>query len=60
MWSPPNSSKDHLKITLSSHEADPSFIPELLVQAGFRLIEFYEEEVGLEKVFMHVTKGETQ
>lgn len=52
--------EDRLKVTLSSHEADPSFIPELLVQGGFRLIEFHEEEVGLEKVFMHVTKGETQ
>ncbi|MCC7373517.1 MAG: ABC transporter ATP-binding protein [Verrucomicrobiales bacterium] len=52
--------EDRLKVTLSSHDSDPTFIPELLVQAGFRLIEFYEEEVGLEKVFMHVTKGETQ
>lgn len=52
--------EDRLKVTLSSHEVDPSFIPELLIQGGFRLIEFYEDEVGLEKVFMHVTKGETQ
>ncbi|MBL9140188.1 MAG: ABC transporter ATP-binding protein [Verrucomicrobiales bacterium] len=52
--------EDRLKVTLSSHEVDPSFIPELLIQGGFRLVEFYEDEVGLEKVFMHVTKGETQ
>ncbi len=52
--------EDRLKVTLASHETDPSFIPELLVQAGVRLLEFYEDEIGLEKVFLHVTKGETQ
>jgi ABC-2 type transport system ATP-binding protein len=51
---------DRLKVTLASHDTDPSFIPETLVQRGFRLLEFYEDEVGLEKVFLHVTKGETQ
>jgi ABC-2 type transport system ATP-binding protein len=52
--------EDRIKITLASHETDPSFIPEVLVRAGVRLVEFYEDEVGLEKVFLHVTKGETQ
>ena len=51
---------DRIKIPLPSHDQDPSFIPELLVQGGVRLLEFYEDEVGLEKVFMHVTRGETQ
>ncbi len=52
--------EDRVKITLASHESDATVIPESLVQAGHRLLEFYEEEVGLEKVFLHVTKGETQ
>ncbi len=53
-------SEDRLKVTLASHATDPSIIPTTLVQNGFRLLEFYEDEVGLEKVFLHVTKGETQ
>jgi hypothetical protein len=31
-----------------------------LVRGGARLVEFREDEVGLEKVFLHVTRGETQ
>lgn len=54
------SADDRIKVTLASHDTDPSFIPEILVQNGVRMLEFYEEEVGLEKVFLHVTKGETQ
>ena len=53
-------SEDRIKITLVSHETDPSLVPSTLIQAGHRLLEFYEDEVGLEKVFLHVTKGETQ
>ena len=52
--------EDRIQITLASHDTDPSFVPECLVQGGQKLLEFYEEEVGLEKVFLHVTKGETQ
>ena len=52
--------EDRIKVTLASHDTDPSFIPERLVQGGQRLLEFYEDEIGLEKVFLHVTKGETQ
>ncbi|MGE3308479.1 MAG: ATP-binding cassette domain-containing protein [Limisphaerales bacterium] len=52
--------EDRIKITLASHDTDPTFIPESLVQGGVRLLEFYEDEMGLEKVFLHVTKGETQ
>lgn len=52
--------EDRIKITLASHDLDPSFIPETIVRHQFRLLEFYEDEVGLEKVFLHVTKGETQ
>ncbi|MCC6233425.1 MAG: ABC transporter ATP-binding protein [Verrucomicrobiales bacterium] len=51
---------DRIKVTLASHDTDPSTIPAALIQNGFRLLEFYEDEIGLEKVFLHVTKGETQ
>ncbi len=51
---------DRIKLTFSSHETDPAMVPELLVRQGIRLLEFYEDEVDLEKVFLHVTKGETQ
>lgn len=49
-----------LKITMIDHEADHSCVAEVLVNNGFRLLELREEEVGLEEVFLHVTKGETQ
>lgn len=52
--------EDLVKVTLASHDTDPSIVPETLVGQGLRLLEFYEDEVGLEKVFLHVTKGETQ
>ncbi len=52
--------EDLIKLSLLSHDTDPSFIPEALVHHGLRLVEFYEDEVGLERVFLHVTKGETQ
>ena len=38
---------------------DGSFLPERLVQAGFRLKSFKEKEVNLENVFMEITKGIT-
>jgi ABC-2 type transport system ATP-binding protein len=49
-----------LKITMIDHEADHSCVAEVLVNNGFKLLELREEEVGLEEVFLHVTKGETQ
>lgn len=49
-----------LKITMIDHEADHSCVAEVLVNHGFKLLELREEEVGLEEVFLHVTKGETQ
>ena len=49
-----------LKISMIDHEADHSCVPEVLVNHGFKLLELREEEVGLEEVFLHVTKGETQ
>ena len=40
--------------------AEFGMIAALLVPAGFRLLELRPEEVGLEEVFLRVTKGETQ
>src|SRR5262249_7404836 len=36
-----------------------SFIPERLIQAGFRLKAFKEKEINIEDVFMRITKGIT-
>jgi ABC-2 type transport system ATP-binding protein len=49
-----------LKVTLASHDTDPSIIAEALVRGGARLVEFREDELGLEEVFLRVTRGETQ
>jgi hypothetical protein len=49
-----------LKITLANHEIDHSIIADVLVRGGARLIELREDEIGLEEVFMRVTRGETQ
>ena len=49
-----------LKVTLTSHDADHSIVAEALVQGGAKLVELREAELGLEEVFLRVTKGETQ
>jgi ABC-2 type transport system ATP-binding protein len=49
-----------LKVTLVSQDTDHSLIAEVLVRGGARLIELREDEIGLEEVFMRVTRGETQ
>jgi ABC-2 type transport system ATP-binding protein len=49
-----------IKITLSGHDVDHSIIADVLVRGGARLIELREDEIGLEEVFMRVTRGETQ
>lgn len=49
-----------LKITMIDHEADHSCVADVLVSKDFRLLHLREEELGLEEVFLHVTKGETQ
>jgi len=49
-----------IKVTLASHDTDHSIIADILVRGGARLIELREDEVGLEEVFMRVTRGETQ
>jgi ABC-2 type transport system ATP-binding protein len=49
-----------IKITLAAIDTDHSIIADVLVRGGARLIELREDEVGLEEVFMRVTRGETQ
>ncbi len=49
-----------LRITLANPDGDPSVIAETLVNGGARLTMLREDEIGLEEVFMQVTRGETQ
>lgn len=49
-----------IKVTLASADSDHSVIAEALVKGGARLLELREDEVGLEEVFLRVTRGETQ
>ncbi|HYE31409.1 MAG TPA: ABC transporter ATP-binding protein [Methylomirabilota bacterium] len=49
-----------VKVTLASHETDPGFLAETLVRGGVRITGLWENELGLEEVFLRVTKGETQ
>jgi len=52
---------DHkLKVTLASHDTDHSIVAEALVRGGAKLLELREDEIGLEEVFLRVTRGETQ
>ncbi len=47
------------RVTLSQGVEDGSFLAEDLIQAGFRLKRFGEEEIDLEDVFMRITQGIT-
>src|SRR5215475_12622188 len=49
-----------IKITLANHEIDHSIVADVLVRGGSKLIELREDVIGLEEVFMRVTRGETQ
>lgn len=49
-----------LKVSLTSPDIDPSLLAETLVQGGAKLTGLWEDEIGLEEVFMRVTRGETQ
>jgi len=48
-----------LNVHLGESAQDPSGIACALVQGGVKLIELREDELGLEDVFLHVTRGET-
>jgi ABC-2 type transport system ATP-binding protein len=49
-----------LKVTLASHDTDHSVVADVLVKGGARLVELREDELGLEEVFLRVTRGDTQ
>jgi len=49
-----------IKITLANDDVDHSVVAEVLVRGGARLVELREDEIGLEEVFLRVTRGETQ
>ena len=49
-----------IKITFTGHDVDHSVVAEVLVRGGARVLELREDEIGLEEVFLRVTRGETQ
>ena len=49
-----------IRATLDPSTEDASPMLTALVQHGVAVSEFREDEIGLEKVFLHVTQGETQ
>ncbi len=49
-----------IKVTLINNDTDHSIVADVLVRGGAKLIELREDEIGLEEVFMRVTRGETQ
>src|SRR6266850_943458 len=48
-----------IKITLVDHGTDPGCVAEAVVHGGLKLVGLEEYELGLEEVFMRVTRGET-
>lgn len=51
---------DLLVVTLKKGIHDYSFLPSLLISAGFKITLFREEELNLETAFMELTKGLVQ
>jgi ABC-2 type transport system ATP-binding protein len=49
-----------IKVTMTDPNGDLSVIADTLVRGGARLVELREDEIGLEEVFMRVTRGDTQ
>jgi ABC-2 type transport system ATP-binding protein len=52
--------KDILHVTLKPEVLDYSFLPSLLMEHGFQMTLFREEEVNLETAFLALTKGLVQ
>jgi ABC-2 type transport system ATP-binding protein len=53
-------SDGEIKVTLAGPDIEHSIVADILVRGGAKLIELREDEIGLEEVFMRVTRGETQ
>jgi ABC-2 type transport system ATP-binding protein len=49
-----------IKVTLAGPDIEHSIVADILVHGGAKLLEMREDEIGLEEVFMRVTRGETQ
>jgi ABC-2 type transport system ATP-binding protein len=49
-----------VKVTFASPDVAPSILPEALVRGGIKFTGLWEDELGLEEVFLRVTRGETQ
>jgi len=49
-----------VRVVLEAADTDPAILARALVNAGHGITELREEQVGLEEVFLRVTKGETQ
>jgi ABC-2 type transport system ATP-binding protein len=49
-----------VKVTFKDYDTDPGFLAETLVRGGVKLTGLWEDELGLEEVFLRVTRGETQ
>ncbi len=49
-----------VKVTLVNHDTDHALIADALVTGGAKLTGLREDELGLEEVFLRVTRGETQ
>lgn len=49
-----------IKVLMVNHDVDHGFIAETIVQNGIKLTGLAEDELGLEEVFLRVTRGETQ
>jgi ABC-2 type transport system ATP-binding protein len=49
-----------IKVTLATPDFDPSLLAETLVRGGVKFTGLWEDELGLEEVFLRVTRGETQ
>jgi hypothetical protein len=55
-----STSDGEIKVTLASFDSDHSIVADVLVHGGAKLLELREDQIGLEEVFLRVTRGETQ
>ena len=46
-----------IKVLMVDHDTDHSFVAETLVGGGLKLVGLQEDELGLEEVFLRVTRG---
>ena len=49
-----------IRVLMVNHDTDHSFVADTLVRNGLKLVGLQEDELGLEEVFLRVTRGETQ